>query len=194
MHVECSIMINVMASATEVELGGLFENCQKATSTNTALVYMGHLQPPTPVATDNTAANSIVNGTEKQKIYSEIDMRFYWVRDRIRQNHFPVFWEEGKKNLADYVTKHHLIWHHRAIRPRYFKAKKKIENSKDRQTGTGRGCDGTTNPRGSWKPDNPLKGIRNPIPQDPDNPLKGIRELVQNGTQSQWPRGLTIPT
>ena len=28
-HVECSIMRNVMASATEAELGGLFENCQK---------------------------------------------------------------------------------------------------------------------------------------------------------------------
>ena len=27
-HVECSIVRNVMASATEAELGGLFENCQ----------------------------------------------------------------------------------------------------------------------------------------------------------------------
>ena len=40
----------------------------------------------------------------------------------------------------------------------------------------------------------PLKGIRNPIPQELDNPLKGIRYLVQNRTRSQWPRGLTIPT
>ena len=53
---------------------------------------------------------------------------------------------------------------------------------------------GTTNPRGTRKPDNPLQGIWNAIPQDPDNPLKGIRDLVQNGTRSQWPRGLTIPT
>ena len=53
---------------------------------------------------------------------------------------------------------------------------------------------GTTNPRGTRKPDNPLKGIRNPIPRDPDNPLKGIRDLVQNGTRNQWLRGLTIPT
>ena len=52
----------------------------------------------------------------------------------------------------------------------------------------------TTNPGGTRKPDNTLKGIRNPIQQDSDNPLKGIRELVQNGTRSQWPRGLTIPT
>ena len=92
----------------------------------TALAEMGHLQPPTPMATDNTAANSIVNGTEKHKIYREIDMRFYWVRDRIRKNYFHIFWEEGKKNLTDYVTKHHPIWQHRSTRPRYVKAKKKI--------------------------------------------------------------------
>ena len=92
-HVKCIIMRNVMASATEAELGGLFENFQKATYTRTALAEMGHLQPPTPMATDNTSANSIVNGTEKQKISRAIDMRFYWVRDRIRQNYFHIFWE-----------------------------------------------------------------------------------------------------
>ena len=67
-HVECNIMRNVMASAMEEELGGLFENFQKSTSTRTALADMGHHQPPTLVATDNTADNSIVNGTAKKKI------------------------------------------------------------------------------------------------------------------------------
>ena len=27
-------------------------------------------------------------------------MIFYWVRDRIRQNHFHIFWEEGNKFLS----------------------------------------------------------------------------------------------
>ena len=53
---------------------------------------------------------------------------------------------------------------------------------------------GTTNPGGTQKPDYPLKGIRNPIPQDPEYPLKGIRNLLQNGTRSQFPREFTIPT
>ena len=52
-------------------------------------------------------------------------MRFYCVRDRIRQNHFHIFWEEGKKYLADYVAKHHLIYHHRTMRPRYVEATQK---------------------------------------------------------------------
>ena len=53
---------------------------------------------------------------------------------------------------------------------------------------------GTTNPRGTRKLDNFLKGIWNPIQWNPDNPLKGIQGLVQNRTQIQWPRGLTTPT
>ena len=91
----------------------------------TSLAEMGHPQLPTSMATDNTAANNIVNGMAKQKIFKAIDMRFYWVRDRIQQNLFHIFWEEGKENLAYYVTKHHCIWHHRTMRPRYLKPKKK---------------------------------------------------------------------
>ena len=94
-----------MESATESELGGLFENFQKATSMRTALAEMGHLQSPTLVSTDNIMANIIFNGTAKQKRYRAIDMIFYWVRERIRQNHFHIFWEELMNNLADYVTK-----------------------------------------------------------------------------------------
>ena len=52
----------------------------------------------------------------------------------------------------------------------------------------------TTNARVTWKPDNTIKGIWNPIPQKPNNPLKGIQNLVPNGIRSQWLRGLTILT
>ena len=50
-------------------------------------------------------------------------MIFYWVKDIIRKK-FHIFWEEEKKNLVDYITKHHPIWHHIAMRPRYVKATK----------------------------------------------------------------------
>ena len=115
-----------MASASEAELGGVFENCQNVTSMLTALAEMGHSQTPTLVITDNTASNIIVNGTAKHKISRLIYMMFYWVRDRIRQNRVHIFWEEGNKNLADYVTKHHPICHHRTMRPIYLKPRKNI--------------------------------------------------------------------
>ena len=38
---------------------------------------MGHPQPLTPVATDNLAENTIVNGTAKSKISRAIYMIFY---------------------------------------------------------------------------------------------------------------------
>ena len=53
---------------------------------------------------------------------------------------------------------------------------------------------GNNNPGITQKPDNPLKVIRNPIPRNLDNTLKGTRDLLKNGTQIQWPRGLTVAT
>ena len=113
-----------MKSATEAEFGGFFDNRQKSANNCTSLAEMGHPQPPMPELTDNTEANNIMNGTEKQEISRAIDMRFYWVRNKMRQNNFQIFWEEENKNLADYVTNHHLIWHHRNIQPRYLKPTK----------------------------------------------------------------------
>ena len=60
-------MINVTESAKEEELEELFENFQKVTYVRIPLVEMSHSQLPTPVETDNTAGNIIVNGTGKQK-------------------------------------------------------------------------------------------------------------------------------
>ena len=58
-------------------------------------------------------------------------MRFYWEQDRIKKNHTHIFWEEGKKNLADYITKKQPIRHHRNMRPRYLKpTTKEIETQK----------------------------------------------------------------
>ena len=69
-HLEYSITRNVMESAMELKMVGLFENFQKATSIWTALSESGLPQPPTPLETDNTSADIIVNGTDKQKIHS----------------------------------------------------------------------------------------------------------------------------
>ena len=83
----------------------------------TALAEMDHKQPPTPVATDNTAADSIVNGMAKKKIHSNRHEILLGTRQNMKK-HFHIFWDEGKKNLADYFTKHHPIWNHRTMIPR----------------------------------------------------------------------------
>eukprot|EP00957_Ditylum_brightwellii_P145847 11105522-Ditylum_brightwellii.AAC.1 len=52
-----------MASAAEAEVGTLFTTIKKRKELCTALKEMGHKQPPTPIRTDNTTANEIVNDT-----------------------------------------------------------------------------------------------------------------------------------
>ena len=81
------------------------------------LIELGHPQPPTPLKTDNSTATGILTGTIKQKRSKAIDMRFYWLKDRVKQRQFDVYWAPGLNNLADYTTKHHSGKHHRQLRP-----------------------------------------------------------------------------
>ena len=43
---------------------------------------MGHKQTPTPLQTDNSMADGVVNGKIQPKQTKEIDMLFHWLRDR----------------------------------------------------------------------------------------------------------------
>ena len=57
-------------------MGGLFENCQKATSTRTSLAEMVHQQPSTTVTTHNIASNIIVSGMANQKYINPLTWYF----------------------------------------------------------------------------------------------------------------------
>ena len=118
-HVLCQIMREVVSSAAEAELGALFHNAKEACPIRTSLEELGHPQPPTPIQTDNSTAHGIANDTVKQKRSKAIDMRFYWVRDRVRQKQFHIFWQKGSLSRADYFTKHHPASHHQTVRPFY---------------------------------------------------------------------------
>jgi hypothetical protein len=118
-HVHSSIMRQVLASATEAEVGALFYNAQDGSMLRTTLIELGHPQPATPIQTDNEVAEGIINDKVKQRRSKAIDMRFYWVRDRVRQGQFRIHWKSGKENLADYFTKHHSPAHHRQVRSTY---------------------------------------------------------------------------
>jgi hypothetical protein len=116
----CQILKEIVASASEAELAALFHNCREACPLRTTLEELKHPQPATPVKTDNTTAAGICNDTVKQKRSKAIDMRFYWVRDRVQQGQFNVFWAPGKEHHGDYQTKHFPDSHHKEVRPTYF--------------------------------------------------------------------------
>jgi predicted transposase YdaD len=80
---------------------------------------MSHPQAATPIQTDNACAAGIANETVKQRRSKAIDMRFYWIRYRIKQGQFIIHWCAGKDNLADYFTKHHSQAHQKLMRSRY---------------------------------------------------------------------------
>ena len=118
-HVECTTMKNVLASAMEAKLGALFLNCQQGAAPRIALEEIGHHQPLTTVVTYSSTSDGFVNENIRQSKSRAIDVIFYWVRDRVRQGRYIVYWERGKHNLADYFTKHHPTKHHSATRGTY---------------------------------------------------------------------------
>jgi hypothetical protein len=62
-----SIIKNVVASAAESEAGACFHNAQSGAPLRVILPELGHIQPPTPLRTDNATAFGILNETIKQK-------------------------------------------------------------------------------------------------------------------------------
>jgi hypothetical protein len=72
---------NVMSSATEAELAGLYIMAYKAGYIRIILEELGHIQPPTPLQTDNAMADGIINGKVLPKRTKSMDMRIHWLRD-----------------------------------------------------------------------------------------------------------------
>lgn len=55
-----------MSSATEAKLGALYIMAREAVYIQIILKEMGHKQPPTPLQTDNSMADGVVNGKYNQ--------------------------------------------------------------------------------------------------------------------------------
>jgi hypothetical protein len=117
--VPCKILKEVLSSASEAKCAGHFHNAKEAVPKRITLEELGHSQPPTPLVTDNSTASGITNESVKQKRSKAMDMRFYWVGDRVRQGQFLVYWRRGITNRADYFTKHQPNRVHRDLHPVY---------------------------------------------------------------------------
>ena len=116
------IIKHVMSSASEAETVALFLNCKAAIPLRIALEEMGHPQPRTPVVTDNSSAEGLINKTMIPKRAKAHDMRFNWLKCREAQNMFELIWKKGKDNKADYHTKNHPAIHHQDKRGDYVAA------------------------------------------------------------------------
>ena len=77
---------------------------------------MGHPQLPTPTKTDSATSCGILAGNMRRKRSKAFDMRFHWMRCRIKKNQLRLYWQKGTKNLANYFTKHLPTEYHRRIK------------------------------------------------------------------------------
>ncbi len=102
----------VMSLVAEAELGALYINPHEAVPMRQLLTEMGHIQPRTPIQTDNSTACGVVNSNVQPWQTKAMDMRFHRLRCLEAQRQFRFYWAPGKSNLGDYWTKHHCAAHH----------------------------------------------------------------------------------
>jgi hypothetical protein len=82
---EKSVRIDaVCSSVAEAEYASIFLDARKATVLRQTLSDIGYPQPPTPLSVDNKCAEGLANDTVKRRRSKAIDMRFHWIRDRVR--------------------------------------------------------------------------------------------------------------
>jgi hypothetical protein len=150
------VLKHVMSSAAEAEIGAVVINAKEGAVLRTTLEELGHKQPPTPMETDNTTATAYSNGTIKQKRTKAMYMRFYWIKDRVKQGQFHVYWGSGFQNLADYFTKHHSPAHHKRIWDVYIHADEQPINRRGIRDSPLRGYVNTSGKAGAQIPHLPL--------------------------------------
>ena len=107
----------VVSAAAEAEYGAAFLNTKRAVPLQGTLLDLGMPPRPTLMCSDNKCAHGIANDTVTQRHSKAMDMRYHFVRDRVRQGQLIVQWAAGNTNLADYLTKAHPTRHFAAMRP-----------------------------------------------------------------------------
>ena len=117
--VECKTLKHVVASAAEAEIAGVYHSAHISIPIRRILHALGHTQLATPIKTDNSTASGFIHDNIQQKRSKSWDMRYYWLRDKVTQDKFNIYWAPGKNNDGDYYTKKHPTTHHRTIRNRY---------------------------------------------------------------------------
>jgi hypothetical protein len=108
-----------MSSIAKAKLEALYLNAKKAAYLQQILAKMGHAQPQTPIQTNNTMAEGVINNKIQLKCTKAMDMQFHWLRNQEAQGQFKIYWQPGGTNLGDYFTKHHPPAHHVNIRAKF---------------------------------------------------------------------------
>ena len=112
----------VVSSAAEGEYGAAYLCARDAVYMRAIAKAIGYPQlHPTILLCDNTTTVGLANDTVKIAKTKAVDMRFHWLRDRVRQGQFHVQWIAKERNVADFFTKAlpseaHYHWARKLVR------------------------------------------------------------------------------
>ena len=76
-HDTAKVIKHIMSLAVEAKLGALFINSKLATQLQQTLAEMGHLQPPTPVQTDNSTAYGVITNKIMPRATKAMDLHYH---------------------------------------------------------------------------------------------------------------------
>lgn len=115
-----SVRIPTVCSAvSEAEYAAAFLNAQHGSFERAVLDALHYSQGITMILCDNTCAIGIANDTLTLKRSKAIDMRYHWLRDRVRLKNFHLVHRPGKQLSADFFTKALPVHIHQAFRPQF---------------------------------------------------------------------------
>jgi hypothetical protein len=104
--IDSTVLDVVVSSVAEAEYGAAYRAGRHAVWFRIIAAALGFKQDgPTIIYVDNTTAVGLANNTLKIARTKAIDMRFHWLRDRVRQGQLKVLHIPGTQQLADFFTK-----------------------------------------------------------------------------------------
>ena len=104
------LLPTVVSSVCEGEYATAFMMAQLAMPLRVQLKDLGYKQDMFPngstlLTTDNLCAEGIANNSMKLKRSRAMDMRYHWLRDRVKLGDFTVKWRKNTHSLADFFSK-----------------------------------------------------------------------------------------
>jgi hypothetical protein len=118
--IDSTVLDVVVSSVAEAEYGAAYRAGRHTVWFRIIAAALGFQQDgPTIVYVDNTTAVGLANNTLKIARTKAIDMRFHWLRDRVRQGQLKVLHIPGAQQLADFFTKPLAVKDHLSMMTRF---------------------------------------------------------------------------
>ena len=96
----------VTRSSTEAEIVAFSDNCSPVIRSRDFLIAQSYDMPPAKVYQDNMSSMALeLRGASKSDKTRHVNIRYFWVKDRIDNNEISVEYKPTDEMIADVLTK-----------------------------------------------------------------------------------------